>query len=130
MSANTKRVGRFASMGEALAWLKERRPFDVLLHPDGEFTVSGLGVPQCAVTKHAERELAEIIATALNQWAAGPASDAALEYLQGDFQAALARADMMEDAIQWALSGHQHDPPLAWATWRKELRRRAFGEQP
>lgn len=46
--------------------LLSRVPFDALLHPDGEFTVSTLAIPQFAVAKTPHRENAEAIANALN----------------------------------------------------------------
>lgn len=128
--------GAFGSAAAALDWLRSKRPFSPLLHPDGEFTVSALALPQFALVKTPHRENAELVAMALNQWAAGPLSDevlavteADLKGLNTDYASLLKRADKLEQAVRWALNGTHGVPPLTSSSWRNELRRRAGLEE-
>ena len=59
---------------------------------------------------------------------AAPTTDAALECLKGDYDALKKSWDALSSALAWAL--RIEHPPLAWATWREELRARAYGEKP
>lgn len=51
---------------ELLEVIFRRRPFDALLHPDGEFTVSTLAIPQFAIAKTPHQANAQAVAVGLN----------------------------------------------------------------
>lgn len=135
-----KQDGAHRALAERLAALQRAAPYDAILHADDVWSISTIGrFPQMAVAKTPHRGNAEALASALNQWAAGPASDAALECLRGDFEAlreehakVVADRNRLQDAIRWALGESEDgfDPGTATARywWRAELRRMAFGD--